>query len=151
MSERVSTSRLLNSACSGLMYSGVPITTPWAGCRGVHQGRGLPLRVEARHDAPGVHPRLDELQRDLAPYRLRLLGRPDGSHAPFADLFQQLVTAGDDHAWLLARSPFGVRLAAEVLRGRAVEEAVGLIVGLQQGLDALAEGGIPGASLLQVS
>ena len=32
MSVRVSTSRLLNSACSGLMYSGVPIITPWAVC-----------------------------------------------------------------------------------------------------------------------
>src|SRR6266404_5755424 len=30
MSVRVSRSRLLNSACSGLMYSGVPIITPCA-------------------------------------------------------------------------------------------------------------------------
>ena len=49
---------------------------------------------------PAVHARLDELERHAAADRLGLLGDPDGAHAPFADLLQQLVAAGDDRARL---------------------------------------------------
>ena len=42
-----------------------------------------------------VHARLDDLQRHLAAHGLRLLGHVDDAHAPFADLFQQLVGADD--------------------------------------------------------
>jgi hypothetical protein len=34
---------------------------------------------------PRIHPRLDDLQRDQALDRLRLLGHPDRAHPPFAD------------------------------------------------------------------
>ena len=61
--------------------------------RVVHQRQRLPLRLEARHHLPAVHPRLDELDGDQALDRLGLLGHPDGAHAALADLFQQLEPA----------------------------------------------------------
>ena len=59
----------------------------------VHQGEGLPLGLEPREDLARVHARLDELEGDAALDRLGLLGDPDGAHAAFADLLQQLVAA----------------------------------------------------------
>ena len=44
---------------------------------------------------PGVHARLDDLQRHPAADRVVLLGHVDDAHAPFADLLQQLVRADD--------------------------------------------------------
>ena len=66
--------------------------------RVVHQGQGLPLRLEPRQDGPRVHPRLDELQRHDSPNRLRLLGLPDRAHPPCANLLEQPVAAGDHGA-----------------------------------------------------
>ena len=43
--------------------------------RVVHQGQGLPLGLEPGDHLPGVHARLDDLQRDLAADRL-LSARP---------------------------------------------------------------------------
>src|SRR5438270_463431 len=83
MSLRVSTSRSLRPACSGLMYS------------------GLPLGFEAGDDLVAVHARLDDLQGDAAADRGGLLGDEDQAHAALADLLQQLVRA--EHA----PRPFG--------------------------------------------
>ena len=63
--------------------------------RVIHQGQRLPLGLEAGDDLLGIHARLDDLERHLAPNRLRLLGHEDDAHAPFADLLQQLVGADD--------------------------------------------------------
>ena len=68
--------------------------------RMIHYRQGLPLRLEARQDGFRVHSRFDQFQRHLAANRLRLLGDPDRSHTPFADLFKELVTAGDYSAGL---------------------------------------------------
>ena len=62
----------------------------------LHQGQGLPLRLEAGQDVPRVHPPLDQLQRHLAADRPELLGEVDGAHAPLADLLADLVAIGDD-------------------------------------------------------
>ena len=61
----------------------------------VHHRQGLPLGLEAGDHLPGVHARLDDLERDPALDRLGLLGHEDDAHAPFADLLQQLVGADD--------------------------------------------------------
>ena len=53
--------------------------------RVVHQGQGLALGLEAGDHLAGIHPGLDDLERDPAPDRLLLLGHVDGAHAPFAD------------------------------------------------------------------
>ena len=63
--------------------------------RMVHQRQGLPLGLEAGDHLPGVHARLDDLQRHLAADRLLLLGHEDDAHAAFADLLQQLVGADE--------------------------------------------------------
>ncbi len=59
----------------------------------VHHRQGLPLGLEAGDHLPGVHARLDDLQRHPPLDRLGLLGHVDDAHAPFADLLQQLVGA----------------------------------------------------------
>ena len=70
----------------------------------VHHGQRLPLGLEAGQNGFRVHAGLDQLQRDLTADRRGLLGHPDGPHPPFADFFQQLIAAGDEHAGLLHRS-----------------------------------------------
>ena len=61
----------------------------------VHHRQRLPLGLEAGDDLPAVHAWLDDLERDLALHRLRLLGHEDGAHAAFANLLQELVGADD--------------------------------------------------------
>ena len=56
----------------------------------VHQRQRLPLGLEAGDHLLRVHARLDDLERDLALDRRRLLGHEDGAVAPFADRFQSL-------------------------------------------------------------
>ena len=70
--------------------------------RVVHQRQRLPLGLEAGDDLPGVHARLDDLQRDLAADGVLLLGHEDDAEAALADLLQQLVAA-DDRADALGR------------------------------------------------
>ena len=62
----------------------------------LHQGQGLALLLEPLEHGSRIHPRLDQLERDLAFDRLGLLGDPDLAHPPFADLLHERVAAGDD-------------------------------------------------------
>jgi hypothetical protein len=59
--------------------------------RVVHQSEGLPLGLEARHDLPAVHARLDDLQGHPSPDRGHLLREPHLSHPPFGDELQETV------------------------------------------------------------
>ena len=61
----------------------------------VHHRQGLALGLEPGDDLLRVHPRLDDLQGDLAAHGLGLLGDVDDAHAPLADLLHQLVGADD--------------------------------------------------------
>jgi hypothetical protein len=72
----------------------------------VHECQCLALGLEAGDDLFGVHPSLNELQRDHAFDRLGLLGHPHRAHAAFADLLQQLVGA-DYNARVLGSRWFG--------------------------------------------
>ena len=79
--------------------------------RVIHDRQGLPLGVEPGQDRPGVHPRLDQLQRHHPLDRLELLGQIHQTHAAFADLLADLVAArdgGPDRRGLVdrTRSPF---------------------------------------------
>jgi hypothetical protein len=38
----------------------------------IHQREGLPLGFKARHDLPGVHAQLDDLERHATPHRLQV-------------------------------------------------------------------------------
>src|SRR5262245_23338800 len=68
----------------------------------VHKGQGLALCFKPRQHSFRVHPGFDELEGDLAANRLGLLSYPHRPHASFADLFEELVTAGHDNADPLA-------------------------------------------------
>ena len=63
--------------------------------RVVHQGESLPLRLEPGNYFLGVHARLDNLQGDLASYRLKLLRHEHHTEPAFANLLQEFVPA--DH------------------------------------------------------
>ena len=68
--------------------------------RVVHHRERLPFRFKAGDDGLGVHPGLDELDRDEPFHGFDLLSHPDGTHAAFADRLEQLVLPGDDGAGL---------------------------------------------------
>ena len=65
--------------------------------RVIHERDGLPFRLEARQNGLRL-PALDadQLDRHAPLDRFRLVGHPDRAHASFADLLQQLVSAGND-------------------------------------------------------
>src|SRR5262249_23257057 len=83
---------------------------------------------------------------------LLLLRHENHTKAALTDLLQQLVTAGYQGA-----DAFGERdiipclFERSWLRGRPVEEMVGAVVGPQQGLNPLAQGGIARAHLSQIA
>lgn len=114
--------------------------------RMIHQGQCLPLRLEAGDDLPGVHTGLDGLQRDQALDRLGLPGHPNGAHAPFADLFQELVMA-NDRAWALGCGRF---IDHRPRLFRQVEQVARLLVGTQERLDCGSQFPVLAASLIQI-
>jgi len=57
----------------------------------IHHRQRLALRLEAGHHLLGVHPQLDDLQRDPAAHRFLLFRHPHHAKAALADLLQQLV------------------------------------------------------------
>ena len=59
--------------------------------RVVHQREGLALRVEAPNDLLRVHPQLEDLQRNVPPHRLFLLGVPHDAEATLAEQLQQPI------------------------------------------------------------
>ena len=59
----------------------------------VHHGQGLAFRLEAGDDLPGIHARLDDLDRHPALDRFYLVGHEDRTEAAFADFLEQLVGA----------------------------------------------------------
>ena len=99
----------------------------------IHQGQRLALGLEAGDHLPRVHAGLDDLERDLAAHGLDLLGHVHDTHAPLADLLQQLVRA-DDGAGSFDQSVPG-DVARRCVRGR-LQEAFGPFMGQEQGLDA---------------
>ncbi len=57
----------------------------------IHQGQGLPLRLEPGDDLPGIHARLDDLQCDFAFDRFLLDRHVDHAHPTVADFVDELV------------------------------------------------------------
>ena len=113
----------------------------------VHQGQGLPLRLEAGDDLPRVHAQLDDLQGHPAADRLLLLGHVDDRHAAFADLLEELVPA--DHGAGAFDDPGDFDRQLQRI-GRLLDEAVLAGVDSQEGFQAGQQGGIAAAGLPQV-
>ena len=115
----------------------------------VHHRERLAFGFESRQHRLGIHARLDQFHGHLASNRFGLLGDPNGAHAAFADFLQQLVAAGNDGSELLDGRTLGSGVVRLIRRG-SVEQMVGAIVGLQQRIDAGAQGRVAGARLVQV-
>ena len=113
----------------------------------VHQGQGLAFGPEPGEHLAAVHAGLDELERDRPPHRLGLLGHVDRAHAPLADRLEELVRA-DDRAGRLGRRGRGHRGGGR--SGRGFEEAPGVLVNLEKGLDSSPRCRIVAARFLQV-
>ena len=120
----------------------------------VHQGQGLTLGLEPGDDLSGIHPGLDELDGHQALHRLGLLGHPDGAHAAFADLLNQLVRTDEGAGRLARRCWFrdisrpagGRRLGRGILK-----KAAGRRLRTQQRFDPSPQGWLIGASQIKVS
>src|SRR5262245_16387892 len=99
----------------------------------IHQRQRLALGFEARDNLPGVHPELDDLQRDSAPDRLLLLGEINSAKASFTDDLKQFVWA--DQA---LRGETGFIVGRWVERWSAKESA-GAILRAKQLVDSAAQ------------
>ena len=115
--------------------------------RVIHQGQGLPLRLEAGDDALGVHPQLDDLERDAPVNRFLLLGHINHAAAPFANLLEEFVAANAVAGFLgenrrqanRSAPPRSARSCRKWLRSgrRVFEEAARFFAGLQEFFDTL--------------
>ena len=79
-------------------------------------------------------------------HRLGLLGHVDRAHAPLADRLQELVRA-DDRAWAFTIGLIHGRVGP----GNSLEEMPRPVVRFEQQFNAMAQLGVVGTSLIQVS
>jgi hypothetical protein len=117
----------------------------------IHQGERLPFGLEARHHLLCIHAELDHFQRHAAPHRLLLFGHVNHTASAFADLLEQFIAfdllSGFFHRM---RSHCRRRLNGLCRVQWLRKESTRLAVGLQKLLHALAQRGIPRASVVQV-
>jgi hypothetical protein len=57
----------------------------------IHERERLALGLEAAHDLPGVHPDLDDLERDQPSNRRPLFGEIHHAHAAFSERTDDLI------------------------------------------------------------
>src|SRR5215831_6302977 len=69
----------------------------------VHHGERLAFGLEAGDDLLRVHPRLDDLHRDLAANGFQLVRDPDFTHAAFADRLDESIWADAVALWRVRR------------------------------------------------
>jgi hypothetical protein len=111
----------------------------------VHQGQGLPLRLEAGDHLSGVHAGLDELDSHEPLDRLGLLRQPDRAHAALAELFEQLVRP-DHRAGTLGR---GLVDRHRERQGQGFQEPAGVLMLGEQPFDPRPQGGVTPAGPVQ--
>ncbi len=111
----------------------------------VHHRQSLPLSFEAGDDFPGVHARLDHLDRHFSPDRRGLGSAKDYAHAPFTDVFEQFISAdGCSDAFRYFGGADGV------FRVEFRQKTACLVVSLQQLIDQLTEIRIAPADIVQI-
>src|SRR5205814_2017691 len=109
------------------------------------QSQGLPLRLEPGNNLTRIHARLDDLQRDLALNRDRLLCQENDAHAPFADLLDELARSDDRPGNWAADSIW--RGAGTI--GRRTKKALILNIDPNQRFDPSRQRGVAAASAFQ--
>ena len=124
----------------------------------IHQRQRLALGLEPGDDLFRVHAQLDDLEGHPAADRLLLFGHIDHSAAAFANLLEEFVTpdtvaglfggrAGEAHGRARDLGPYRGALGAG---RRGFEEGAGCFMIAEQGLQAQAQRGIIGTSLIQI-
>src|SRR5262249_54204530 len=104
---------------------------------------------KAMKDVGRVHAWLDELQGNAALDRFGLLGHPDGSHAAFAELLQELVRADYRAGSVAGRGRFHGQHGID--RGRlSAQEPAGGPMGPQQGLQPRSKFLVVATSLVEI-
>jgi hypothetical protein len=108
----------------------------------VHQGQRLTLVIKAGHHLPGIHSQLNNLQRHFAPEGLGLLGSEHLPETPFAQPGQDTVVPDlfADQVGLVNQ-----RLSRHI----AGKKVAGALIGLEEVLNLIAQGGIIPARLTQ--
>src|SRR5262249_524943 len=101
----------------------------------IHDGQGLPLRLEASNNLARIQPALEQLQSDPAANGLRLLSDEDNAKTPFTDLLKQLVRPNEGTG-RLGRGC--VKDGSGFLR--QVEQVAASSVGMQQPLNLSPQG-----------
>jgi hypothetical protein len=119
--------------------------------RVIHQGQRLALGLEPGDDVAGVHPRLQDLERDLAADRLGLLGHEDQAEAPLTDELHQPV--GPDPIADFRSRWAGVGRVVRARECQVGRRPVQRVVGgmsREQRLDFAPEHQVPGTRFFQV-
>ena len=108
----------------------------------IHQGQCLTLCFKAGNHLPRIHPRLDDLERHTPFNRLVLLGQVDHAHAAFADRLHQFVGTDlgpNEFPWRRAdgsRRDHLDSLTDRRVDAFLVQQTIGLVVDLEQRVDA---------------
>ena len=119
--------------------------------RVIHQGQSLALGLEPSDHVAGIHPRLQDLERDLATDRLGLVGDENQPESALADLFHQPIRPDPVTDFRWRRASVGrVVIAGHRQVGRLpVEQVVGGM-SREQRLDFAPERRVPRTGFFQV-
>src|SRR5262245_25105847 len=112
----------------------------------VHHRQRLAFGFKASDNLASIHSWLKNLQSDLTPHGLGLLGHEDDAEAPFADLLQELVGA-DDCAGTLGD---GFSDGCGWRETKVAEETAGIFAGPEQRFNVGAHARIAAACLFQI-
>ena len=118
----------------------------------IHKRERLPLGLKAGDDVAGIHAGLDDLERDLTPHGPLLFGDEHQAEAAFADLLHELVRA-DHRAGAFGKGVIHGRRPVRIVRtiqGGHVHKDVGCFVGVEQGLNFLAQLEVIGTGLVDI-
>ncbi len=117
----------------------------------VHHRQRLPLGLEPGDDLLRVHAQFDDLERHATSHRFSLLGYIHHAAPALADALQQLV-APERLAHRFVGRIGEIELDGGSARfGLRGQKRFGLLVRGEQSFQALAQGGVAGASLIQES
>ena len=120
----------------------------------IHDRQRLPFRFEPGDNTLGIHPQLDDLQRNATiKDRLLLLGHIDNAAPPFPNLLEQFIAPNAVPYFFPRNLPMGSRRPCRPRwprRGRPfIEETARFVMNAKQVLDLPSQIRIPCASLIQ--